>query len=58
LIRIAANLFPLTYFIPISRGIITKGVGIESLWEQVAALFTYIIVIMFFASRVFKQGLD
>lgn len=58
LIRIAGNLFPLTYFIPISRGIITKGVGIESLWEQVAALFTYIIVIMFFASRAFKQGLD
>ncbi len=58
LIRMAGNLFPLTYFIPVSRGIITKRVGIESLWEQVAALFTYIIVIMFFASRAFRQRLD
>lgn len=58
IIRIAGNLFPLTYFIPISRGIITKGIGIEYLWEQVAALAIYIIVIMFFAGRAFRQELD
>jgi ABC-2 type transport system permease protein len=57
-IRVAGNLFPLTYFIPITRGIITKGIGIDFLWEQVAAMSIYIIVIMIFASRAFKQGLE
>lgn len=57
-LRIAGNMFPLTYFIPIARGIITKGVGIEFLWEQVIALFIYIVVIMTFAARAFRQGLE
>jgi ABC-2 type transport system permease protein len=58
LIRLAGNLFPLTYFIPIARGIISKGIGIELLWGQVVAMFIYSVVIMVFATRAFKQGLD
>ncbi len=58
LLRLAGNLFPLTYFIPISRGIITKGVGITFFWDHVIAIAIYSVVIMFAASRVFKQGLD
>jgi ABC-2 type transport system permease protein len=57
-IRIAGNLFPLTYFIPITRGIITKGIGLAYLWEQFAAMLIYIVVIMVCASRAFKQELD
>jgi ABC-2 type transport system permease protein len=57
-LRLIGNLFPLTYFIPISRGIITKGIGIEFLWEQVVALAIYVILVMALASRAFKQGLD
>jgi ABC-2 type transport system permease protein len=57
-VRILGWLFPLTYFIPISRGIITKGIGIEFMWGQVGALFVYIVVIMVFAARAFRQGLD
>jgi len=57
-LRLVGNLFPLTYFIPISRGIITKGIGIEFLWGQVVALFVYVVVVMGVASRAFKQGLD
>jgi len=57
-LRLVGNLFPLTYFIPISRGIITKGIGIEFLWEQVVALTIYVVVVMAVASRMFKQGLD
>jgi ABC-2 type transport system permease protein len=57
-IRIAGNLFPLTYFIPITRGIITKGIGLAYLWEQLAAMLIYIMVIMVCASRAFKQGLE
>ena len=58
LLRLAGNLFPLTYFIPISRGIITKGVGIKFFWDQVIAMVIYSVVIMLAASRAFKQGLD
>jgi ABC-2 type transport system permease protein len=57
-LRLLGNLFPLTYFIPISRGIISKGVGIQFLWEQVAALSVYVVLIMAVASRAFKRGLD
>jgi ABC-2 type transport system permease protein len=57
-IRIIGNLFPLTYFIPIARGIVTKGVGIEYLWEQVIALLVYVIVTVVFAIRAFRQTLD
>lgn len=57
-IRLVGNLFPLTYFIQIARGIITKGVGFAFVWEQVAALLVYIVVIMIIATRAFRQGLD
>jgi ABC-2 type transport system permease protein len=51
-------IFPLTFFIPISRGIFTKGIGIEFLWGNVAALVIFAIGIIFFASRFFRQRLD
>jgi ABC-2 type transport system permease protein len=58
LLRFVGSLFPLTYFVPISRGIITKGVGIGFLWEQVAALLFYVVVIIAFAARAFRPRLD
>ncbi len=57
-LRLVGNLFPLTYFIPISRGIITKGIGIGFLWEQVVALLVYVVLVMGLAARVFRQRLD
>jgi ABC-2 type transport system permease protein len=57
-IRAVGNLFPLTYFIPIARGIITKGIGLTYLWEQVIVLALYVCAIMFFAIRSFKRNLD
>jgi ABC-2 type transport system permease protein len=57
-LRLVGNLFPLTYFIPISRGIITKGVGVELLWEQVVALFFYVIVVVVISARAFRSRLD
>ncbi len=56
--RLIGGLFPLTYFIAISRGIILKGVGLGALWEQVFALFVYMVVIIVFASRAFRQRLE
>lgn len=57
-LRYLGNLFPLTHFLPISRGIISKGVGVEYLWGQVISLLVYSVVIMFIASRAFRRGLD
>ncbi len=57
-IRAVGNLFPLTYFIPIARGIITKGIGVAYLWEQVIVLALYVSAVMFFAIRSFKRNLD
>ncbi|MCD6287136.1 MAG: ABC transporter permease, partial [Anaerolineae bacterium] len=51
-------LFPLTYFLPISRGIITKGVGLDALWPHVIGLVAYGLVSMAVASRAFRQGLE
>lgn len=52
------SLIPLTYFIRISRGIITKGVGINLLWSDVFALIVYAVVVMAVASLAFKRRLD
>ncbi|MFP3897622.1 MAG: hypothetical protein ACLFV5_12405 [Anaerolineales bacterium] len=57
-LRFVGNLFPLAYFIAIARSIMTKGVGIEFLWDQVYALLAYIFIIFFVVSNVFKQELD
>ncbi len=53
-----SNLFPLTFFIPISRGIFLKGIGMSYLTGQVAALCVYVVVIVFLAARVFRRRLD
>jgi ABC-2 type transport system permease protein len=57
-IRFLGNLFPLTYFIPIARGIVTKGVRVGVLWEQVAALLAYVVVIMVAAIGAFRPKME
>jgi len=57
-VRIIGNLFPITYFIPISRGIITKGIGLPVLGGQVLALVAYIVIVMLLASLTFRKRLD
>ncbi len=52
------NLFPLTYFIPISRGIFTKGIGVIYLWGSILPLLAYDIIVLFIAARLFRQRLD
>lgn len=57
-IYLIGYIFPMTHFIPIARGVVTKGVGIEFLWEQVAALAIYVVVILVIAARAFRERLD
>ena len=57
-LQVIGGLFPLSYFVPISRGIIGKGVGLEPLKGYALSLLIYAIVVMWFASRSFKQKLE
>jgi ABC-2 type transport system permease protein len=57
-IQAIGNLFPLTYFIPISRGIFTKGVGFSVVSGSVLALAGYIVVVMTLAAITFRNRLD
>ena len=52
------DLIPLTYFIRISRGIVTKGVGLVFFWGDVLVLLIYGSVIVITASLSFKNCLD
>ncbi len=57
-VALVGNIFPLTYFIPITRGIISKGIGIDVLTGETIALVVYILVVMVVAARSFRQRLD
>jgi ABC-2 type transport system permease protein len=57
-VRVIGNLFPMTYFVPIARGIITKGIGFSLLSGQVLALSIYLVVVMFLATVTFRRRLD
>ncbi len=52
------DLLPLTYFIRISRGIITKGVDLAFLWPDALVLVGYCLVVLLVASASFKKRLD
>jgi ABC-2 type transport system permease protein len=56
--RLVGNLIPLTYFIPIARGIFTKGIGLSFLWTDVAALVIYVVVSMALAALTTKNRLE
>ncbi|MBN1247378.1 MAG: ABC transporter permease [Anaerolineae bacterium] len=57
-IKAIGNLIPLTYFLRIVRGIITKGIGITFLWSDVVALLVYVTVTTTLAAVTFRKRLD
>lgn len=56
--RFIGDLIPLTYFIRISRGIVTKGVGLAFFWGDALILLIYGLVVMVTASFSFRNRLD
>ncbi len=48
---------PLRYFIEVCRGILLKGVGIETLWHQVLILLAFATVLMSLSIRQFRRQL-
>jgi ABC-2 type transport system permease protein len=57
-LRVVASLFPVTYFIRISRGIFLKGVGLSFVWSDTLVLAVYSLVVVVIAARNFKSRLD
>lgn len=49
---------PLRYFIEVCRGILLKGVGIETLWPQVLILLLFAAVLMSLSIRQFRRQLS
>jgi len=45
------NIFPVTYFIEITRGIILKGVGFAALWQYIWPMM--LLCVIFFSASVF-----
>ena len=58
LVRMAGNLLPLTHFLTICRGIMTKGVGLYFFREQVWTLLFYTLVVFVLSSFSFKERLE
>ncbi len=56
--RLIGDVLPMTYFLRISRGIFTKGVGLEFVWSDALALAVYTLIIVLIAARNFKTRLD
>ena len=56
--QIIGDLIPMTYFVRIIRGIMTKGVGLTFLWTDSLTLFVYACIALGIAAAVSKKRLD
>ena len=57
-LQFVGGLFPLTYFIYILRGVVIKGVGLESIVPQTIALAFFAVLLLGLASLRFRKTLD
>ena len=57
-LRLLGYVMPMTFFLPIVNGIITKGVGIGDLWGPALSLTVLTVAIFFIAAQFFRQKLD
>jgi ABC-2 type transport system permease protein len=56
--QLVGDLIPLTYFVRVIRGIMTKGVSLNYMWTDTLALIIYSCVALVFAALVTKKRLD
>jgi ABC-2 type transport system permease protein len=57
-LRWLGYIMPMTFFMPIVNGIITKGVGLSALWPDVLSLTVLTTAIFILGARSFRQKLD
>jgi len=51
-------LLPLTHFLKVLRGILLKGVGVRELWNEMAILLAFAVVLIALSVRRFRKTLD
>jgi ABC-2 type transport system permease protein len=56
--KIIGNLLPITYFMRIARGVITKGIGMSILWGDALVLVFYGVMIIGLTTVTFRKRLD
>ncbi|HVP20361.1 MAG TPA: ABC transporter permease [Anaerolineaceae bacterium] len=56
--QVIGNLIPLTYFVRIARGIITKGIGMEFMLPDTLSLVAFALVCLVLSSILFKRRLE
>src|SRR5689334_9994893 len=57
-VRWIGYLFPLTYFLPVARGIFLKGLGLADLWQPVCVLVVMAVAFLGLATLRFRKTLD
>ena len=57
-VQVLTHLNPLRYFIQIVRDLFLKGVGIDSLWQEILALFLFGLAILSLSALRFHKKLD
>lgn len=58
LVQLAGDLLPVTHFLQISRGIMTKGVGFYFFRQQVWVLLIYGLIVFVLSQAAFKERLE
>lgn len=58
IIQVTTYVIPLRYFMTIIRGIILKGIGFAELWQELLALLTIGVGILYISASRFKKRLD
>ena len=53
-----AEVLPLTHFNRLIRGIVLRGADIMSMWDEAAALGTFMLVVLTLAIARFRKRLD
>jgi ABC-2 type transport system permease protein len=56
--QIIGDLIPMTYFVRIIRGIMTKGVSLTFLWADSLTLLVYAAIALVIAAAISKKRLD
>jgi ABC-2 type transport system permease protein len=57
-LQLVGKLLPLTYFLLILRGVVIKGVGVQALYPQIAALVVLAIVLLTAAALRFRKTIE
>ncbi len=56
--RVISLAIPMTYYLQVLRGVIVKGVGIEVLWPQLAALTVFAVVVLGVSVSRFRKTIE